>query len=137
LAYEIRVSDDGAYIVLKVTGATGRTGLAQVVEAHALGAKLGIRRYLVDLTEATNPDPPSQSYEFAYGDFPATPGIDRFASVAALVSPGDHSHDFLVIVFQNSGSAIGLFDDREAALRHLLASHPPAPRDPSGSSSLI
>ena len=44
MAYGIRVSDDGAYIVLKVTGATGRTGLALVVEAHALGAKLGIRR---------------------------------------------------------------------------------------------
>jgi len=51
--------------------------------------------------------------------------------------PGDHSHDFLVTVFQNSGSAIKLLDDPDAALRHLLASHPLAHRDPSGSWSLI
>lgn len=125
-------SDDGAYIILKVTGTTGRTGLSQVVEAHALGAKLGIRRYLVDLTEATNPDSPLESCEFAYRDFATTPGIDLNARVAALVSQGDHSHDFLVTVFRNSGSGITLFDDPEAARQYLLSDHSTARPGESG-----
>ena len=118
--YEIRVSDDGTYVILKIIGPTGRHRFAQVVEAHVLGASLGLRRYLVDLTEATNTESPLESYDLAYHDFPEDDRIDRFARVAALVSPGDHSHDFLVTVFRNAGSIIETFEDLESARRYLL-----------------
>ncbi len=127
MAYEVLIADDRSHIVLKLLGAAGRPQFQGVLDAHALGAKEGIHRYLVDLTEATNRDSTLDDYEMAYTDFPAHAVIDRSARVVALVRPGDHSHDFLVTVFRNSGSFVELFDDRAAALRALLAGGEAAP----------
>ncbi len=123
MAWTIHVADDRSYITLKFTGPAGRPGFEGVLAAHAKGREIGVRRYLVDLTEATNSDSAIQDYEMAYTDFP-THGIDRFAKVVGLVSPGDHSHDFLATVFQNAGFRIDLFDDREKAVSALLAGKP-------------
>ncbi len=124
VAFFVRAADDGRYIILKLVGTSGRPEFQGVLEAHALGAKLGIHRYLVDLTDAHNPDTAVDDYVLANEDFPHNPTIDRFAKVVALASPGDHSHDFLVTVFRNAGSSIQLFHDREAALQALLSGGP-------------
>lgn len=124
--HEIRVSDDGSYIILRLIGPTGRHQMAYIVAAHTLGAEKGIQRYLVDLREATNRDSAFDSYEMAYHDFPATPQIAQLARVAGLITPGDRSHDFLVTVFQNSGQYMALFEDLAAAERFLKGG-PPSP----------
>jgi len=123
MTYTITPSRDGRYIVLKVFGEINRRiAMKQNVEAHALGRKLGINRYLVDVTEACNTDTVQDSYEFAYKDMNGTEGIDRSARVATLVSPGDHSHDFIETVCRNAGLNVKLFTDPEMARSHLVSS---------------
>ena len=43
-----------------------------------------------------------------------------FARVALLVSPGDHSHDFVETAARNAYLDVTLFRDKDAAVRHLL-----------------
>lgn len=119
--YTITPSADGRYIVVKVCGEINRkTAMQQILEAHALGRRLGVNRYLVDVTAARNTDSVRDSYDFAYTDMSDTEGIDKAARVATLVSQGDHSHDFIEIVSRNSGLNVTLFTDRELAVQHLL-----------------
>lgn len=121
MTYTIRKSRDGKYIHLKVKGPTTReSAMAHNIEAHALGRKLGINRYLVDLTESRNVESVIDNYEFAYKDM-KTPQVDPAARVAVLVSPGDHSHDFIETVARNAGLDMTLFTNQEQARRHLLA----------------
>jgi hypothetical protein len=121
MKHTITPSADGRYIVIKVRGEINRkTAMQQNLEAHALGRRLGINRYLVDVTEAKNTDSVRDSYDFAYTDMNITEGIDKAARVATLVSQGDHSHDFIEIVSRNSGLNVTLFTDRELAVQHLL-----------------
>lgn len=121
MGHTIQLSEDGAYIILKVTGEIDRLHAMQHnLEAHAAGDRLGVACYLVDLTDARNVDNAIQTYKFAYQDMKHTPGINRSACVAVLVSPDDHSHDFIETVARNTGLDVTLFVDREQAIRHLL-----------------
>lgn len=117
------VSPDGKYIIQKVVGDIN-SGLALKYnhESHALGRKLGIRRYLVDLTESHNTESVLGNYEFAYDKMPASAGIDLDAIAALLVAPDDHSHDFVETVSRNAGLNVTLFRDRDAAEQYLLES---------------
>ena len=90
------------------------------LEAHALGKKLGISRYIIDVTEAKNTDSVVQSYEFAYIDMLKTEGIDRNARAAILVSPDDHSHFFIETVLNNAGLYAKIFTDPDLARLHLI-----------------
>lgn len=121
MACTIDVSADGKYIIQTISGEMTRARALQYnLEAHARGAELGINRYLVDLRNARNVEPITSNYKFAYGDMQDTPGIDKLARVAVLVSPDDHSHDFIEIVAHNSGLDVTLFRDLELAIKHLL-----------------
>ena len=121
MAYKVYISEDGKYIVTKHVGnINSQLILQRTLEAHALGNTLGITRHLMDVREATNCEPLSTTYNFAYRDVRNTPGININAKVAVLVRPGDHSHDFAEIVTNNAGQNIKLFTDRESAIKHLL-----------------
>lgn len=72
------------------------------------------------MTESRNVDTISRIYEFAYEDMKTPEGIDKNARVALLVSPEDHSHDFVETVARNTGMDVTLFRDREAAINHLI-----------------
>jgi hypothetical protein len=121
MSYSIKPSEDGKYIILKHYGEINRELTTQRnLEAHALGAELGITRHLVDLTEARHVDTITNTYEFAYEDMRLLPGINKNACVAVLVSPDDTSHDFVETVTRNAGQDVTLFRDREAAIQHLL-----------------
>ena len=119
--YTITPSGDGKYITLTVTGEIHRkAAMQQNLQAHALGRKLGINRYLVDVTGARNTDSVKDSYDFAYTDMSVTEGIDKTARVATLVDPDDHSHDFIETVSRNSGLNVTFFTDLAQAVDHLL-----------------
>ena len=121
MSYSIKPSEDGKYIILKHWGEINRELTTQRnLEAHLLAAELGITRHLVDLTEAVHVDTITHTYEFAYKDMRFLPGINKFACVAVLVSPDDHSHDFVATVARNAGQNVTLFRDRETAIQHLL-----------------
>jgi len=118
--YRITPSQKREYIHLEVVGAfTSKTLMKCIVETHTLGMELGIHRYLMDASKARNIDSVLGTYEFAHAEMKHTEGIDPRARVAALVSPGDHSHDFVETVSQNAGMALKLFTDREEALAFL------------------
>ncbi len=92
MEYSFTPSEDGKYIILKVKGEMSRAvAMQQNRETHALGKKLGINRFLTDATEARNVESPLDSYKFAYADMQQEAEIDRYARVAILVSPDDHS----------------------------------------------
>ena len=122
MSYSIEPSEEGKYIILKHWGElTSVLAMERNLEAHALGAELGISRYLVDGTESRNVDTVTKTYKFAYEDMKIPPGINQNARIAMLVSPDDHSHDFVETVARNSGLNMNLFRDMDAAVQHLLS----------------
>ena len=120
MKYEIKPSSDRQYIILTVKGEINRnTAMQQNIEAHKLGAKLNINRYLVDVTEARNTDTAIDSHQFAYKDMRNSEDVDMTARVALLVSPGDHSHNFIETVAKNAGLNVTIFTDLEVAEAYL------------------
>jgi hypothetical protein len=121
MEYSIKASEKGDYIILTVEGDfTAKTFMKCIVESHTLGQKIGTHCYLVDVTKAKNIDSAMGAYEFAYSDMKTTKGVDRFARVAGLVSPGDHSHDFVETVSNNAGMSLKLFTDAKEAIDYLI-----------------
>jgi hypothetical protein len=120
-SYAIFPSEDRKYIVLKHQGdINSQIAMERVQEAHALGAELGITRYLVDLTEARNVNSISKTYQYAYKDAKTSPEVNQNMRVSMLVNPDDHSHDFVETALRNAGHNVTLFRDRESAIEHLL-----------------
>jgi len=116
----ISLSDDSTYVILEIRGEINRQKALQYnLEAHKLGKEHGIRKYLVDLTNARNVDTVLNNYQFAYKDMKHTEGIDVTAIVAAVVAPEDHSHDFIETAFRNSGLNLTLFRDKQKAIDYL------------------
>ncbi len=69
MPHSITVSSCKTYIILRVTGTITREfSMGYNREAHALGKSLGIRNYLVDLTESQNGDTVSSNFRFANED---------------------------------------------------------------------
>lgn len=120
MSYTITPSKNGKYIIVKLKGDIDtQIAMSYTIESHALGKKLGINRYFVDLSKSRNVESVADNYKYAYEDT-KTPLIDKSARVAALVAPDDHSHDFIETVLQNSGFSIRIFTDKKLAVRYLL-----------------
>lgn len=119
MSYTISKSENGKYILLKVVGTINRQlALQYYLEAHALGAEQGIKRYLVDFTECRNTDTVLRNFTFANQDM-QNPGIDKTARMALLVNPNDHSFDFIETLLRNAGNDVTLFHDLQLGLWHL------------------
>jgi hypothetical protein len=122
MEYQITLSEDRRYIVITVRGDINRHSAMQInQEAHEMGRKIGVNRYLMDVRESRNTDSVVDQYEFAYRDMQCCEKIDRFARVAMLVSPEDHSHDFIATVCVNSGLNVAQFTDLQQAIHFLTA----------------
>lgn len=123
--YNVRPSDDQSHIVLTIVGEVrGKHMKKYIVEAHAVGKEMGIHRYLVDVTEAKNIDSVTDQYKFAYSDMKNTEGVDPRAKVAALVSPGDKSHDFIETLLHNAGLLLKIFTHSDMAMKYLEEKSP-------------
>jgi hypothetical protein len=119
MEHSIQVSEDGQYIIIKAVGIINRLLVIQYfIEAHLLGARHGIDHYLVDFTECRNTDTVLRNYTLAYQDM-KDPRINQAAHTALLVSPFDHSHDFLEALLRNAGNDVTLFYDRDLAIEYL------------------
>ena len=119
--YLITPSADGNYIIMKVIGdIISDEAIKMNDEASAVGKKLGITKYLIDVTESRNVSSIYENYKFAYIDLPAKPTTDKKNRIAILIDPDDHSHDFVETVLKNAGSDSTIFRDRELAIQHLL-----------------
>ena len=121
MEYNITVSENGKYIILKVIGDLDRSSsMRELIEAHELGAKLSIDRFMADLTEARNIRSILEDYQLANADTHNEPRINVAALVAMLVASDDHSHDFLETAGLNSGWRVKLFRDRQEAIDYLM-----------------
>ncbi|MBN1895849.1 hypothetical protein JW906_15280 [bacterium] len=120
MSYSITTSPDGKYVILKIQeNITAENMIKMIVEAHAFGNSRNLSCYLVDATRCRNTSTVTDNYLFAYEDMKTTPGINLTARVAMLVSPDDHSHDFIETVTQNSGFDTQLFRDHSEAVLFL------------------
>jgi len=120
MKYSIKPSEKGDYIILAVEGEfTGKTFMKCILESHRLGLEMGVHSYLADVTKARNIDSALGTYQFAYSDMKKTKGVDRLAKVAGLVSPEDHSHDFVETAAHNAGMALKLLTDAKEAINYL------------------
>ena len=121
MSHTIKLSDDGAYIVVKIKGAiTRQSAMKYAVEAHAFGKAHGVNRYLFDVTKARNIETVIGNYRLAYEDVANSSNIDKQARAVLLVSPDDHSHDFSETVHRNAGANVTLFRDRDQAVQYLM-----------------
>jgi hypothetical protein len=115
------VSPDGKYIIQKIVGEIdARVAYELNHELVEMGRRHNINRYLTDLTECRNVDSVVDNYNYAYLDLPSDPVIDPSARIALLVSPEDHSHDFVELTCRNAGFNVILFRDRDEAIQHLV-----------------
>jgi hypothetical protein len=118
--FRVSLSDDSSYIILEVTGEiTRESAMPPNIDAHKLGRENGIKKFLVDYTNARNTETVFNNYQFAYHDMRHTEGIDITAIVATVVAPEDHSHDFIETAAKNSGLNFTLFRDKQKAIEFL------------------
>lgn len=118
--YTITPSDKGDYIITEVHGDMDRElGLRLAHESQALGDQLGIHKFLIDVTDSINVDSVLDQYRFANVDLTESEELDHYSKIAVLVSPEDHSHDFIETVVRNIGINFKLFRNRQEALSFL------------------
>ena len=118
--YSISVSEDRKYIFLKIKGDINKeAAMKQNKEAHLLGRKEGINKYLVDMRESRNTDTITEQYEFAYKDMHQADEIDNRALVVIVTAEGDTSHDFIETVTRNSGMKVRMFKSMDEALEYI------------------
>ena len=124
MTYTLSSDKEGDFILIEVHGViTRETGTQWTLEAHALGKQLGISNYLVDVTEAINQDSALDQYRFANTGLTEHELFDRYARIAVLADPKDHSHDFIETVCRNVGLNMRLFRTRQEALAFLGCAH--------------
>lgn len=119
MKYEVSLSGDGTYVLIRVRGAmTRELGRRCGKDAVRMGAEHGLRRFLFDLRDAPNIENILSNYQFAYKDM-ADFGFDRQARSALLTNPSDRSHDFIETAFRNAGYDVRIFSDEESAVAWL------------------
>ncbi|QQS36422.1 MAG: hypothetical protein IPM56_00255 [Ignavibacteriales bacterium] len=117
--YEIKVSESGKFVVVKVfKEMTVEKGQQTAIESQSLASQKGIKSFLYDVRDAPNTESPTSNYQFAYKGMPKFQG-QRESKVAILTSPDDESHDFLITVMTNAGYNVKRFTDEEPALNWL------------------
>lgn len=112
---EIKVSDDGKYIIVRVNEDMTRT-LAESLglEAMHLGSTKNITKYLYDLRNSHNKETINANYIFANKDLKRLEP-NPANKIAMLTSPNDKSHDFIETVLRNAGYDVKLFILEEEA----------------------
>ena len=106
---EIKVSDNGKYIIVRVNEDMTRS-LAETLglEAMHLGNRKDINKYLYDLRNSRNKESINANYIFANQDLKRL-GPNLSNTIAMLTSPNDKSHDFIETVLRNAGYNVRLF----------------------------
>lgn len=122
--YEIKLSGSGRYVVVKIFNEMNvDKGHKTAIESQKLADEYNLKKFLYDVREAPNVEPPSSNYFFAYKDMPTLKGI-RGNMVAILISPEDNSHNFLSTVMYNAGYNVQLFTDLSEAVLWLEEKSP-------------
>ena len=119
MPHAVTIPRGAPYVLVTIDGPmTRELSIEAAVAAKRLAATLGLRRYFYDLRLSRNIESVAANYEHVHHDIPPL-DLDRSARVAMLVSPEDHSHDFVETVGVNEGYSMRIFRDEKAALRWL------------------
>ena len=122
MPYNLSISDDNTMIIIKVDGNVNSTmALEYSMNAYLLAKDKGILCFLIDLTNARNQQTIAENYDFMNLDLDESGFVDRRAKIAMLVSPEDHSHDFVEKIARIMGHNILLcrkMDDAITFLKH-------------------
>ncbi len=113
---EIKISDSGKYIIVRVDEDMTRT-LAESLglEAMHLGSKKNLNKFLYDLRNSRNKETLNANYIFVNQDLKRLePNPEN--KIAMLTSPNDKSHDFIETVLRNAGYNVRLFIVEEEAI---------------------
>lgn len=116
---EIKISDSGKYIIVRVNEDMTRT-LAESLglEAMHLGSKKNLNKFLYDLRNSRNKETLNSNYIFVNQDLKRLePNPEN--KIAMLTSPNDKSHDFIETVLRNAGYNVKLFIVEEEAIAWL------------------
>jgi hypothetical protein len=117
--FEISASKSGKYVYCRVlVPITAEIARQMALEVQQFGDQLGIKSRLIDVRGVRNVSSVSKNYDFGY-DVLEEQGVARAAKGAVLVSPGDDSHDFALLVIRNSGFNSRTFTDEAAAVAWL------------------
>jgi isopentenyldiphosphate isomerase len=116
---EIKISDNGKYIIVQVKENMTRTLAERLgLEAVQLGNTKNITRFLYDLRDSRNTETINANYIFANQDMKRIePNPENM--IAMLTSPNDKSHDFIETVLRNAGYTVKLFIDEAEAIAWL------------------
>lgn len=116
---EIKISDNGKYIIVQVKENMTRTLAERLgLEAVQLGNTKNITRFLYDLRDSRNTETINANYIFAKQDMKRIePNPENM--IAMLTSPDDKSHDFIETVLRNAGYSVKLFIDEAEAIAWL------------------
>jgi isopentenyldiphosphate isomerase len=116
---EIKISDNGKYIIVRVKENMTRTLAERLgLEAVQLGNTKNITRFLYDLRDSRNTETINANYIFANQDMKRIePNPENM--IAMLTSPNDKSHDFIETVLRNAGYTVKLFIDEAEAIAWL------------------
>jgi isopentenyldiphosphate isomerase len=116
---EIKISDNGKYIIVRVKENMTRTLAERLgLEAVQLGNTKNITRFLYDLRDSRNTETINANYIFAKQDMKRIePNPENM--IAMLTSPNDRSHDFIETVLRNAGYTVKLFIDEAEAIAWL------------------
>ena len=121
MSYEIRTSENGRYIICRVTQSiTVELAREFTIALDQLSRSQRIKRFLVDVRGAPNVASVFQNFDFANKDM-ADLDLQRDVRSAILVGANDRSHDFVETVTQNAGYGVRVFDDEAAAIAWLEA----------------
>jgi hypothetical protein len=119
--YSITISEDGTFIHVQAGGnITRELVVSTALEVSRLAKDMNIHKALLDFSQARNVEPVFQIYEMAYTDMNRAE-IDKTLTLACLISPEDHSFDFLETVLRNAGFIFKLFTDDDATMDFLNA----------------
>lgn len=119
MSYTITISENGQYIICRVTGSmTVEIAREFTREIDSISRAKHIKRFLTDVREAPNVSNIFQNYEYAYKDM-LDLELQRDIRSAILADTADTTHDFIETVVRNAGYNVRVFHDESAAIAWL------------------
>ena len=88
--------------------------MEHLAEAAQIAAAHNLRSFLIDVRDVASGFSTLEHYQIAHYEGRKL-GFAAGSRIAVLVSPGDHSRDFVKTVVQNAGYSCDLFEEEAAA----------------------
>ena len=117
--YDVSLSDDKSYINVRIfvpsTLELRREYLQKMAE---LANKNGVNRFLVDVSKSPSSTNIIEDYQTAY-ELAHAAGLKYGVRIAALVSSGDSSRQFVETAAVNAGYSVAQFTNKSDAIEWL------------------